>query len=262
MKLNNHLHVKPHFFDCLHQLHDPKAKQYIEWSVTLAKDKFEFRHKPTLYMYPTEDLAGYKNLNHLLYELDCPEHLIRIQKNSFATAMYQGIRIPRLDSDEKCLYIHHDKCSHIDCYRWKNHLDYDKCNYFYHQNLDLNATISMVHSDLNPFLEQLTKAEQFDEYYGVWLQKGKNGISEIYYSFPNRSSFSWVAKTLENLLNQDVYEKSLAFGNIKFKNIGFDSASKSSFPAITVYYTFPISKKIPSNDKELIGDCFNFFENN
>ena len=77
----------------------------------------------------------------------------------------------------------------------------------------------MEHTDLDIFLEQLVKAEQINDYFGVWLQESKNEISEYSYSFPKRISFSWIAKNFENLLSQDVYEKFLKFGNIKSKSI-------------------------------------------
>lgn len=262
MKQSRNETLAYHSFNLLNQLHDPKAKQYLEWSVTLTADKFELRNKPTLYVYPNEDYNAYQNLNKLLHKLNCPEELIRIHKHSFATSMYQGIRIPDINQLEKCLYIHHQGVSHIDCYRWKNQMHYDNCNYVYYKSFDLNHTFSVTHGDLTPFLEKLIKAEQFVHHFGVWFQESKEEIREVYYSFPNRTRFNWVVKAFENLLNKDVYQQSLKFRNFKFKNIGFDSTLHQNSPAITIYFTLPITEKFPNDYKELIRSCSDFFDEN
>lgn len=251
-------------FDLLSKLQQKETNQFLEWSIKLTVNTIEPRFKPTLYIYPDtnskENYSTYNKLNELLFELECPKEILNIQKNAISTAMYQGIRIPHSSLNEKCLFIHDEGEKHIHSYRWSNELSYDKLYYAYKNDVHVKTVRHLIHKNLELFFDSIINQEEFKNQFGIWFQEMDNIVHEVYLTFPSRPKLNWVLKSLEKHLSKEVYHQASMYGDLNFKNIGFDSKMQKGNAAITIYFTIPVASKFPLNYAELMQDTISFFK--
>ncbi len=240
-------------------LFEDNSLQILEWSLKITSDKVETRCKPTFYVYhKADDLSVYEKLNVLLEKLGCPVDVLKFQQNSIGISMYNGIRVPLLTEDYKCLYIHKLNQNTIDAFRWQNELTYEKVNYIFKTGFKKIEVQDFIHPELDSFFRDVMKTEEAKNRSGIWLQKLGYKVQEVYLAFPNRPKLKWIFDLLKDHIFINYFENTLAYSNLRCKNIGFDGLHEEN-PAITVYFSIPISHKFPNTYVELMNMTHEFF---
>ncbi len=241
-------------------LFDKDSLQILEWSVKLTSRGIETRCKPTFYAYHhKDDRSVYSKINDLLVEQDCPQEVLRMQEKTSAFSLYNGLRIPLLKHESKCLYIHEKECSTIKSYRWKNKEKYELLKYTYQSNWQPEQVQMLIHSELHKYYTSFTKSTLFKRCKGIWLQQIENQIHEVYLAFPERPQLKFVLAGIKNAISSDSYNVLTSLTKLRCKNIGFDSLY-SKFPAITIYFTIPLKDKFPNTYEELLQMTHDFFQ--
>lgn len=240
-------------------LFDKDSLQILEWSVKLTSRGIETRCKPTFYAYHhKDDRSVYSKINDLLVEQDCPQEVLRMQEKISAFSLYNGLRIPLLKHESKCLYIHEKECSTIKSYRWKNKEKYELLKYTYQSNWQPEQVQMLIHSELHKYYTSFTKSTLFKRCKGIWLQQMENEIHEVYLAFPERPRLKLILAGIKNVTSGHNYRFLNSLRGLRCKNIGFDGLHTKS-PAITIYFTIPLKDRFPNSYEELLQMTHDFF---
>lgn len=246
-------------FSLFENLFLQKGIRYIEWSLTVKEGAVLPRNKPTFYIYPNDNgYSNYFELNKVLHEIVCPGELLNIQRDSMLSSLYQGIRVPLSQVDYKCLYIHDEKREGLRAYRWKNKNAFDEVLYDFHFPSIASEAEKYIHPTLKLPYSLMINNELFS-HTGIWFQKIKNTVNEVYLSYPERPELKGVLKNLKNYFSITTLEKINLWSNVRFRNIGFDCINCDGQPGITIYFSIPVYDKLPGNYNELVGMTHQFF---
>ncbi|MCY1663859.1 hypothetical protein [Chryseobacterium sp. SL1] len=238
-------------YTLLRTLHRKDIKQLMEWSIQFSRDEFISRHKPTIYLYPDSQKETFRELGGLLRCVGTPEKLVKIQEECILKSMYQGIRIPESEGDDKCLYIHEEAYSYIHSYRWKDRENFDRCFYRFGLNDTIKQNMSFIHPELKEFYNVLKNGKGYNRLFGNWIQENEGRIREIYLSFPSRPTLKWVLDSFQPILKDEVYYQLTQFKDLPIKNIGFDSVVEKK-PKVTLYFSILLSNYFPLNHTQLV----------
>lgn len=249
-------------FSLLSSLYRKEDKQILEWSVQLNLNGIIPRSKPTLFLYPGTGFASFKQLNKNLSALNCPTEVIDIQRATFETAMYQGLRVPGSNTSDKCLYIHEQGQSFIHAYRWQNEKHYDRCYYRYQNNSTLSEVAAWIHPELQDFFSAIVDGSEFNKLCGFWTREYNDCVQEVYLSFPSAPRLQWVLNSFRILLSNSVFSEITTLENLRFKNIGFNTTQNSSTPEVTFYFLLPITDRFPVNCTQLMSMTHEYFRKN
>ena len=246
-------------FSLFENLFLQKGIRYIEWSLEIKEGTVFPRNKPTFYIYPNENsYSNYFELNKVLHQVACPGELLNIQRDSILSSLYQGIRIPLSEVDYKCLYIHDGKREELRAYRWKNENKFDEVLYDFHFPPIAGEVEKYIHPTLKTPYSLIINNELF-LHTGIWFQKIKNAVHEVYLSCPERPELKVVLKILKDYFSKTTWEKINLWSNVRFRNIGFDSVNCDGKPGITIYFSIPVYENLPGNYDELINMTLQFF---
>ena len=232
--------------ELFNQLLGEQSKNLFEWSYRLTNHSFSPRFKPTLYLFPEATSETYSRLYDLLPSLDCPHEVLSIQEKAFSTAIYQGIRIPVSNEEEKCLFIHEEEEDFIHSYKWLNQSHYRRHDYFHKNDKGIKDIRPFVHERLKNLLDALDDINIHDTEDGIWLQSHYQRLYEVYLTFPSRPQFSQMLQALQNHLPSHVYTKASEYAHLRYRNIGFDTTIESD-PALNIYFSTTITNTLPND---------------
>ncbi|WP_109302496.1 hypothetical protein [Aquimarina sp. AU474] len=240
-------------------LFDRDSLQILEWSIKITRDRIEPSCKPTFYVYhKDEDFSNYYKLNALLAKVAYPKDILDIQEKGIPTSMYNGLRIPLMFDDHKCLYINEEGEHTIRSLRWKNKESYDELRYIFKNDLEINDSNGYVHQELKDYYTSISQKDRSNICSGIWFQEMNDRISELYLAFPERPKLKWIIKELKSYMSNKTYKNVWAYSDLRCKNIGFDSHIAANL-AITIYFSIPVGDMFPDNYIELMDTTHDFF---
>ncbi|QKX06664.1 hypothetical protein HN014_17665 [Aquimarina sp. TRL1] len=231
----------------------------VEWSIKITHNTVRPRYKPTLYIYPDEQQPAYRSLTQLLHTIKTPRTVLDIHDDSRFTAMYQGLRLPVAASEDNCLFIHDSETQFIHSYRWREEKSFQQQRYMYSNRLPVTAVRDHIHPDLHSIFDSLLLQDGFKDQLGIWCQKKGDITHEVYLTFPSRPKIDWVIAGISPLLTASGVQQLQSYKGLRFKNIGFDAVTETRAPAVTMYFTIPVSDYFPTDYKDLMKRTFLFF---
>jgi hypothetical protein len=119
----------------------------------------------------------------------------------------------------------------------------------------------MIHHHFTSMIECLAEQKAFKEQRGIWFQEYNAKIQEVYLAFPQRLPLHGFTQALKGYFSASVFNQLKELGDLKFRNMGFESSEKEN-PEATIYFTFPVVDKFPKDYDDTIRMTHEFFNVN